>query len=402
MRSLPAVALLLVFTACVTDDKGPEEEILEDGKLDTHRNPTDHGAIEPGFPAVSELTTDERFHAWTFELSASAEVELTTSYALRGQRRTDTVLYLYKESATGWGPSVARTADHGDTVYSKIVRTLGAGRYRALVKGHKATTRGKFKLTVACSGDGCITTPEGCLFGDVYHDIPTNGFLDILGTSKITVANLADLTAADQQRLVLAVQQSSHTDVMTPEEALSRVDQNEVNVTWMTEPAALRAFVAFEYGVGDNSYGAVFDRFTGLMVTNIHDGDLENCTVTRETCLLPENYELLRNSPEFTRTSFRVVTAASELDAIESAQALIVFRHSYDDVTTVADGLSRVDRNELNVARYTHDASGTQLDLMEYGAGDTSVGGIFYRGTTDLAGAINDLSIEGCTLFAPR
>ncbi|HEY5938649.1 MAG TPA: hypothetical protein VIU61_28555 [Kofleriaceae bacterium] len=406
MRSTLFVAIALASAACVSaEDKGEEEELLDDSKADSHQRPTDHGPIAFGTPALSALTADERYHAWTFELSATANVELVTSYAVLGQRRTDTVLYLYKEtpsSPTGWGPYIARNDDYGDTTYSKLVRELGAGKYRALVKGHKAETRGKFKLTVGCVGPGCDTSdPDACVFGSTYHDIQTNGYLQIVGTNKITFANVGQLSAVDRQQLVLAVQQSSHTDVMTAEEALERVDQNEVNLMFIAEPAAQRMFVAFEYGAGDNSYGAIFDRGSGAMVTNIHDGDLENCTVSRETCLLPDDYTALRNSPEFTRTAFRTVTAAGELDATETAQALEVFRHSYDDVTSVADGLSRVDNNELNVARYTHVASGTELDLFEYGAGDTSVGGIFYRGTQTLAGAINDLAIERCTFFAP-
>jgi len=407
MRSSALLALALAFSACVSaEDKGEEEELLDDSKADSHQRPTDHGPIAFGTPETSALTVDERFHSWTFNLSATANIELVTSYAVLGQRRTDTVLYLYKEtpeSPTGWGPYIARNDDHGNTTYSKITRELGAGRYRALVKGHKADTRGKFKLTVDCEGDGCLAPePDACLFGYTYRDIQTNNFLQIINTNKITIANLDQLATDDQQKLVLAVQQSSHTDVTTPEEALERVDQNEVNVWYIAEPAAQRMFISFEYGAGDNSYGAIFDRASDAMVTNIHDGDLENCIVSHETCLLPDDYTELRNSPEFTRTAFRTVTMASELNATESAQALGVFQDSYDDVTSVADGLSRVDNNELNVARYTHVASGTELDLLEYGAGDTSVGGIFYRGTQQRAGSINDLSIEACTFFAPR
>ncbi len=38
--------------------------------------------------------------------------------------------------------------------------------------------------------------------------------------------------------------------------------------------------------------------------------------------------------------------------------------------------------------------------MLEYGAGDTSVGGVFFEGSLNLAGRINDLTIEGCTFFA--
>src|ERR1041384_3114153 len=92
--------LVLLSVGCLAD-KGPEEALPEDGKADTQRKPTDHGGMAFGTPVFSELTETARYHAWTFELSGDAKLELTTSYAVRGQRRTDTVLYLYKEGASG-------------------------------------------------------------------------------------------------------------------------------------------------------------------------------------------------------------------------------------------------------------------------------------------------------------
>ncbi|MGE0551550.1 MAG: hypothetical protein AB7O24_17880 [Kofleriaceae bacterium] len=403
MRAVLASVVLATFTVgCVDSGKGEEQELLdEDGKADTHRKPTDHGILGFGEPGISALTDAERYHAWTFELSGTASIEMTTSYAVLGQRRTDTVLYLYKESASGWGPYIARNDDYGDTTYSQLVRELGAGRYRVLVKGFAAATRGKFKVTVNCSGEGCAPPePDACVFGSTYNDIPSNGALETINSSKITAANVDLLSARDQQLLVIAVQQSSHTDVTTPLEALGRVDQGEINLVWLAEPAARRGFIAFEYGAGDNSYGAIFERVSGDKVTSIHDGDLLDCTVSRETCLLPQDWSELRASSEFTQTTARVITEAGQLTGIEADQAIATFRQSYDDVTTVADGLDRVDENKLNVQTFTHVASGREIVVFEYGAGDTSVGMIFYPNSLDHAGVIDDLFITGCTLFA--
>jgi hypothetical protein len=172
-----------------------------------------------------------------------------------------------------------------------------------------------------------------------------------------------------------------------------------MNIVFIFEPAARRMFQAFEYGAGDNSYGAIFERWSTRMVTNIHDGDLENCSTEAETCLLPADWLELRNDPAFTKTPTQIVTQPSQLDALGTQQALEVFSHSFDDVTSVADGLSRVDGNRLNVVEMTHTATGTKLTVVEYGAGDTSVGGVFFQGSTNLAGRINDLSIEACTFF---
>jgi hypothetical protein len=389
-------------SACVSDEKDPEEEAPPDGgKDDSFRVPVDHGEIAFGTSAASALTATEHFHAWTFELTGDAKVDLATSYAVLGQRRTDTVLYLYKESATGWGAYIARNDDAPNTVYSKLSRALGAGHYRALVKGHLASTTGKFKLTVGCTGDGCAPAPS-CLFGWTYGDIATNPALVNNSSQDITAATLATYTDEQKRRLVVAVQQSSHTDVMTPEQALDAVDQMEVNLDYISEPSSRRQFAAYEYGAGDNSYGAIFDNVTGALVSSIHDGDLLNCTVHRETCELPADYQAMRTDPAFTHGAARAITAASQLQATERAQADVTLKRIYGPTTTVEQGIGLADGHRINVQTYRHTASGRDLTVIELGAGDTSVGAIFYGTTTDQAGVIEDLFITGCTLFAPR
>ena len=396
------------LTACAGGDgqaKGEEEEtelLDDDGKADSQLRPTDHGAIAFGTAASSALTEAERFHAWTFELSGEARVDLTTSYALLGQRRTDTVLYLYKQKAEGgWGAYVARNDDHGATTYSQLIRTLDAGRYRALVKGHLATTLGKFKITVGCNGAGCAPVdPNACVFGATYHDLEAQAHLAIANRNKIHPDTLRTLSAEDQHRLVLAVQQSAHTDVTTPEEAIARVDQQEVNVTWIVEPAARRTFVAFEYGAGDNSYGAIFSRADGAMVTNIHDGDLAHCTAKRERCLLPEDWNALKAGGGFTRTRLQTITSPDQLAGAAAEQALVTVRQVYGDATlTLAQGLARADGHQLNVGSFRHAATGRAVDAIELGAGDTSVGAVFFGGTTQRAAVISDLMIDSCAMF---
>ena len=392
----------LVASACVSDDKGPEEESPPDGsKEDSFRAPIDHGAIAFGTPATSALTADEHFHAWTFELSGDAKVDLATSYAVAGQRKTDTVLYMYKEGPTGWGAFIARNDDAGSSVYSKLSKQLGAGRYRALVKGHLASTTGKFKLTADCTGSGC-TPPPTCLFGATYGDIASNPALTNNAHQVINAATLATYSAEQKRRLVVAVQQSSHTDVMTPEEALAAVDQMEINLDYITEGSSRRQFAAYEYGAGDNSYGAIFDNVTGTLVSSIHDGDLESCTVRRETCQLPEDYQVMKTAPAFTHGTARVITAATQLSATERAQADVTLKRIYGASTSVEQGIAMADGHRINVQLYRHTASGRDLTVIELGAGDTSVGAIFYGTTTDRAGVIEDLFITGCTLFAPR
>jgi hypothetical protein len=83
--------------------------------------------------------------------------------------------------------------------------------------------------------------------------------------------------ALEAQQLVIAVQQSSHTDVTTAREALAAVDQNEVRRMRLRHTPTGREYDVFEYGAGDNSYGAIFRADTTFKASSIHDGDLLEC-----------------------------------------------------------------------------------------------------------------------------
>ncbi len=116
-----------------------------------------------------------------------------------------------------------------------------------------------------------------CLFGDVFADLRTSTAVQIVDERWIrSVEGIAEL---EGDQLLRAVQQSSHTDVSTPLEALERVDQAEVRRIDFYELASGHPFVAFEYGAGDNSYGAYFPRDSAEVVASIHDGDVLDCTV---------------------------------------------------------------------------------------------------------------------------
>jgi hypothetical protein len=120
--------------------------------------------------------------------------------------------------------------------------------------------------------------PNACLFGEVFSDIRSSDAL--LLTSETWIRSVDELTELAAEQLLIAVQQSSHTDVTTPAEALERVDQQEVRRIDFYELATERWFVVYEYGVGDNSYGAFFESEGTEVVASIHDGDLLNCSVT--------------------------------------------------------------------------------------------------------------------------
>jgi hypothetical protein len=71
----------------------------------------------------------------------------------------------------------------------------------------------------------------------------------------------------------------------------------------------------------------------------------------------------------------------------------------YGEPVFVSDGIDLADNGEINIATYTHNTTGSKVTVLEWSAGDTSVGVLFHGSTTNVAGIIDDLSIDGCTLF---
>jgi hypothetical protein len=280
MKRLSVVFLALA--ACVAGDlgdpdKGGEEDALPaDGKLDSFRSPIDHGALTWGVPGTSKLASTAKFHAWDFTLYGGADVELVTGPQTSNGHTVDTVLYLYREGASGWGSYIARNDDHDDTLWSRLIRNLGAGHYRVLVKGYSASTTGKFAVTGTCTGGGCAPAAAECLLGTTYGEWRDSPDYDTLRQVKLTAAS--QLEGLEPDQIVVALHASSHTDVTTVAEAFERVDGGEINVTERQHRATGQITVAFEYGAGDNSYGAIFYVSTVEEAALIHDGDLLDCT----------------------------------------------------------------------------------------------------------------------------
>ena len=399
-----ALATAVATSACVSSEKPDEEEVPgEDGKDDSFYRPTNHGPIAWSTPAHTVLTKDERHHTWTFELSGDARVDMTTSYSLLGQRRTDTVLYLYREGPTGWGPYIARNDDYGTTIYSQLIRQLGAGRYRVLVKGHLASTRGKFKITVGCQGAGCApVVADDCVFGATYAELPGLPAIQLSGQHPVTAST--SLSELDRRRVVLAVQ-ANHPEVTTLAQAFARADQGTLDRVNLYEPAAARTFLGFAYRAGGKTYGAIFEGRGERIVAQIRDGRYDGtCTVTAETCQLGTAYYELRADPAYQPYRTRVITAVAQLADHERAQVVRAVHEIVPTITTAAEALAQVDGGELNFinAIYRIGNSWSELTTVEYGAGDNSYGAVFYGETLQLATAINDGDFYGCTQFIPK
>lgn len=168
LRSALALGLLTATATATgagcTAGKGDEDNPLSDGKADSFFSPTEHGALLFGeVPNRAEITDDERFHAWTFELDGPATLSIRTEIS----GNLDTVMYLYRRdlgSAASFGHFIRKNDDHDGDLFSQIDLDGEAGEYRVIVKGFKAAHRGPFAVLATCDGDGC-PTDEACESG---------------------------------------------------------------------------------------------------------------------------------------------------------------------------------------------------------------------------------------------
>lgn len=165
--------------------KGDEEAPLvvgDDSKLDSFRKPTEHGELFVGDMASAVVKDGQVYHAWTFNLTASADIVLDTQVS----KNLDTVMYLYyrEDSGSSWGKYIAKNDDYNEEIRSRIERKeAAAGEYRVIVKPYKTALRGDFSIGYECSGAGCKARFEGmtCSTQEVLssrYDVISQGCLN--------------------------------------------------------------------------------------------------------------------------------------------------------------------------------------------------------------------------------
>ena len=76
------------------------------------------------------------------------------------------------------------------------------------------------------------------------------------------VLDPASSTNATQRAQLVAAVQVAYSSVATVSQALAAVDENIVNQVELWDASNRRAYTAYEYGAGDNSYGAIFEHGT--------------------------------------------------------------------------------------------------------------------------------------------
>ena len=121
--------------------------------------------------------------------------------------------------------------------------------------------------------------PElGCLFGETYREFRSSAGFELSVHEIIDASHIATLPEATAAQLLCAVQvaYAAASDVTS---ALDSVDEGLVNRSVLRELDGARTFVLYEYGAGDNSYGAAFEGDGLSPVVEIQDGDLFACQV---------------------------------------------------------------------------------------------------------------------------
>jgi hypothetical protein len=161
----------------------------------------------------------------------------------------------------------------------ELTRELGRGRYLvsvALVGG----APGEVTLAASCTGAGCPEEEARCLFGETFAERDALSRLELVDELRIRAESELGGDGAAAEQVIAALHTSSHTDVATVAEAFAAADAGELRRVRFVERGGGARYVAWEYGAGDNSYGAFFADGSSRVLAAIHDGDVVDCVRT--------------------------------------------------------------------------------------------------------------------------
>ncbi|MBI5547617.1 MAG: hypothetical protein HY901_27355 [Deltaproteobacteria bacterium] len=121
--------------------------------------------------------------------------------------------------------------------------------------------------------DGDFYFPNSATFqpGEDY-----NALLDRAATSEPKTRYTRPSEVSDPQLAQMMIEAACVSSYQSTnlQEVFDQVDQSEVVVRQLEEPRTHRKLVGIDYGAGDNTYGAVFDFYSGKRVAEVQDGDL--------------------------------------------------------------------------------------------------------------------------------
>lgn len=266
----------LLGTGCSSEPgkPGDEESVPVDGKSDGFSAAEHHGTIDFGRFSPAHLLETHPFHAWDFSLTDGASIAISTRAPAGSDAELDTVVYLYREGAAGWGRYLARNDDADGTTWSRLVQDLEAGSYRIVVKGYTRAEEGPFGVTVSCDGDGCL---PACVLGDSLGDLTAGQSPYVVVTERRVIVPGQELATLEADQVRAAVVLTGVTGD-TLDELIAATDDERVEVAELWDEAGQRAYTAFWAYAGDNAFGLIFAQGTLDEVAAIQDSDLEGCT----------------------------------------------------------------------------------------------------------------------------
>lgn len=118
-----------------------------------------------------------------------------------------------------------------------------------------------------------------CIFGTHYRQI-FGAEVPLVVRWQRTLRAGDTLDASERAQVIRAVRETAYDDVATVEEAFGVVDEGVIHQTSLWDASGRRAFLAYELGAGDNSFGAIFPLGSAAPAARIVDGDLYDCAVT--------------------------------------------------------------------------------------------------------------------------
>ena len=356
--------LLVVATAC--SGKGePLFPDLGDGKADVVDRVDLRGALAWEVPVDGAMTEDLEFHGYTVLARAGAVATIEVTQA-GSSRSMDSSLFVYgpRNQSGGFGTdAIAFDDDSGWGRLSRLrdLELSEEGTYLVVVGTHDGRGRGRYRLKASCPSGDCAPAPVGECHPVVAEEV------------HICIADVVTNAEAGTTSEIAALEPCLDAEVI------------------------VRAFDAICVGAPEPFCDRPFEEFATAQAEacrwELDDGLYE------DMCAFGMWHRDLFQLPWLHITAQREITSDAGLDALTRDQLVAAVRSAgFDEVDTVPEALEVVDQNFVN--RYeVWDASGRRaVTVYEFGAGDTSLGQYFARGTTEVLATINDAILEGCEL----
>lgn len=225
-----------------------------------------------------------------------------------------------------------------------------------------------------------------CAFGTTYHELNESTAFEPVSSHPVeTGEGAAPSLSTEQAAFVLLGIQVHRPEVTTLAEGLASVDDGGLHLDFYRHKKTGFQYVAVEYGLGDNSYGAIFARASANadgVVARIHDGDLEGCTVFEAVPTPKVTYRKLAHTK-----ALKAVTAeclALEAQAGDAFYCPLVDRYKFSGPITEA-ALGRLVEKRHADAESLQNVSADGAVATLRGRADGQAAGV---GDADLRGEI--------------